>query len=316
MFKLYLFFISLCCATYPAQNSNLYGKWILEEIKYSDGKELEVNHPFYSTSHLIYIMSQSLFVNNHTEKAKYENTTINAGPFSYKYEFQGNYLILEPNNDNTKYYYLKESDFLNKYPEFNPQIVETEGLNVYSSHELFAPIIINWPDFQTKVILALWERKDYKPYIFDVNFVIDEDSKLEHYFFTNSSLDKTQENFIRSLVSNNGLSFINTSEKKMITTRSFNFNHRNASSSQKVGRKEMELAEWYRENKFDKLIREIPRLEESGFFKDSTHGNHRFVKLGVAYLAKNQITEACVAFRKKGDLKDFSVRKYLINFCN
>src|SRR5690606_13276290 len=107
-------------------------------------------------------------------------------------------------------------DFLNKYPEFNPQIVETEGLNVYSSHELFAPIIINWPDFQTKVILALWERKDYKPYIFDVNFVIDEDSKLEHYFFTNSSLDKTQENFIRSLVSNNGLSFINTSEKKMI----------------------------------------------------------------------------------------------------
>ena len=64
IFFILVLFSSFCFS----QENNILGKWILEKITYSNGSDLEINHPLYSTQMINYISPNSIIINSNGEK--------------------------------------------------------------------------------------------------------------------------------------------------------------------------------------------------------------------------------------------------------
>ena len=72
IFFILVLFSSFCFS----QENNILGKWILEKITYSNGSDLEINHPLYSTQMINYISPNSIIINGAKVDARFENNKI------------------------------------------------------------------------------------------------------------------------------------------------------------------------------------------------------------------------------------------------
>jgi hypothetical protein len=76
-----------------SQDSSLNGQWILEKITYTNGKDLEINHPYYSV-----ILEQD--INDNMIKGN----QIQIGFNKFNFLYLNNRLILNSPDDDLKYY--------------------------------------------------------------------------------------------------------------------------------------------------------------------------------------------------------------------
>lgn len=74
---------------------------------------------------------------------------------------------------------------------------------------------------------------------------------------------------------------------------------------------------YYNKHKFDKAVIEFEKIAELDVGKNRFKANidEANLKLGVSYLGTNQIGKACKTFKSIGDITDFRIKNYLINFC-
>ncbi len=78
-----------------------------------------------------------------------------------------------------------------------------------------------------------------------------------------------------------------------------------------------EGTKYFNENKFEDAIEEFSKLDELQI-KDNRfimRFHEGYTKLGISYLAVGKKDQACMNFKKVGNITDFQVRNFLIDFC-
>lgn len=303
IFFILVLFSSFCFS----QENNILGKWILDKITYSNGNDLEVNHPYYSI-----ILEQNIDKNN-----LISGNQIQIGINKFNFSITNNQLVLSLPDDNLKYYYLKEKRFLELYPEFYPKETIFKERKVYKSNEIIYPKFLDFERFNSNMVMFLGSKNQGKKFHFDLYIIVDKNNKIYQYYIENSDMSKRQEEQVLKFLNKNKLNLYNSFGQDLLSVfpYNFNFNELNNSKFKKYADEENYLRKLYIENKFEELIKRINELEEEKFFNNSGYGRLRNVMLGVSYLALNQNEKACNAFSKEGDITTPIVRNYLKNFC-
>lgn len=286
-----------------SQDSSLNGKWILEKITYTNDKDLEINHPYYSV-----ILEQDINDN----MIKGNQILIGFNKFNFLY--LNNRLILNSPDDDLKYYYVKEKNFLELFPEFYPKETIYKERKLFKSNEIIHPIFKDWGVFNSNMVMFLRNKNLGKKFQFDLYIIVEKNSKKYQYYIENSNMSKKQEEQVLDFLKKNKLNVVNNFGQDLLSIfpRKFSFNE--LSKPKKFIDEENYLSKLYSENNFEELIKRINKLEEEKFFNDSEYGRFNLM-LGVSYLALNQNDEACKAFLKEGDITTPHVRNYLKNFC-
>ena len=289
-----------------SQDSSLNGKWILEKITYTNGKDLEINHPYYSV-----ILEQD--INDNMIKGN----QIQIGFNKFNFLYLNNRLILNSPDDDLKYYYVKEKRFLELFPEFYPKETIYKERKLFKSNEIIHPIFKDWGKFNSNMVMFLRNKNLGKKFQFDLYIIVEKNSKNYQYYIENSNMSEKQEEQVFDFLEKNKFNVVNNFGQDLLSVfpYNFNFNELNNSKFKKYADEENYLRKLYSENKFKELIKRIKKLEEENFFNNSGYGRLRNVMLGVSYLALNQNDEACKAFLKEGDITTPHVRNYLKNFC-
>lgn len=165
-----------------SQDSSLNGKWILEKITYTNDKDLEINHPYYSV-----ILEQD--INDNMIKGNQILTGFNKFNFLYL----NNRLILNSPDDDLKYYYVKEKKFLELFPEFYPKETIYKERKLFKSNEIIHPIFKDWGVFNSNMVMFLRNKNLGKKFQFDLYIIVEKNSKKYQYYIENSNMSKKQE---------------------------------------------------------------------------------------------------------------------------
>ncbi|MGC4128881.1 MAG: hypothetical protein QM564_04820 [Bergeyella sp.] len=301
-----------------SQENSILGKWVLEKTTYADGKALEVNHPLYSSIQIYYISPGSFMIGPAKYDAQYEKNAIKLNLGQINYFYQDNYLITTSQDNSLLFYFLKERDFLSKYPEFSPHIKKIDNKDYYISNTITEPVFFSQNIFEIEISNYITNSKINGLYDFEIEFIFDKSKRNPDYHLVNSSLDKKQEDEIKKILERLSNSFINTFEENLIYTKNIRYNSGDFNQNKDKPIVSIDaikkLEKLYNENRFDELIKEVEKLQKKE--TDSKKVPNR-VKIwqGVSYLAINKMQDACNVFRTIGDVKNFQVRNYLINFC-
>ncbi len=289
-----------------SQEVTLVGNWILKKIAYTNGNDLEVNHPYYSVINAQNITREMIIGNQ-----------IKLGITTYNYVFLNDELVLTLPEDNLKYTYIKEKDFLEQNPEFYPEKIIYKERTLYQSNDLIYPFFKNSQEFNSDLGMYLRDDNIGKKFQFDLFVIIDKNNRDPKFYIENSTMSVKQEEQVRSFLDKNKMVFFNSFGEDMLTVfpMKFNFNELRTADFRKFYTESDKLRELYLQNNFGELIKRINLLQSQDFFKNSGYGKLNNVMLGVAYLAQNNIGDACKAFSKEGDIRNLLVRNYLLNFC-
>lgn len=307
MFRKLFFTTIILFSTYSfSQENKLLGRWILDKITYSNGNDLEINHPYYS-----------VFYVQNIKKDMIVGDKIKIGFNSYNFSLEEDLLKLTSTQENLIYNYIKERKFLELYPEFYPEEIIYKEKKLYKSNEIIYPYFTNYEKFNSDLTMYLKNKNIGKKFYFDLYIIGDKNNNDAQYYIENSTMNNNQEQQVLKFLQKNKIFLFNSFGKDLlkILPYNFNFNELNKKNYQKFADEENHLRNLYLNNKFEELIQRITLLEKEEFFKNSGYGKLRNVMLGVSFLALNNKEEACKAFSKEGDIKTLLVRNYIKNFC-
>jgi tetratricopeptide (TPR) repeat protein len=73
----------------------------------------------------------------------------------------------------------------------------------------------------------------------------------------------------------------------------------------------------YKSNKFEEAILEYNKIKQLQIKNNRYHTmiNNALKRLAISYLATGNQNLACENFKLAGDITDFTVRNYLLDFC-
>ena len=312
-----------------AQSDELLGRWILVRTLSNDGKRLEINHPEYSKKMILDIKKNSLKIDDTNYNTKFKNNEVsiyNNAKLNFSFQIKDNYLITKAIKENTTNYFLKVDDFIQRFPEFklketiyNDEVVYLDnGISAFYfdndlSYDFF--ILINGNQRSDKRV-----AKDPESIPLQFEYVLSTDNKIKSFKIVNSQNKELDNDYI---VRFNRASkyFVNTTDKDVL----IRFNQVNTISYPELTKAEEKrfyeisaaLDNFYNKNEFEKatsLYDEYINLKirPNRFNKINDDNNIRF---GISFLAQNKFNEACIAFKKVGDITNFRVRNYLLDFC-
>lgn len=324
--KKYLLILLLSISQLFSQNTNLSGTWILDKTIYEDGNYLEINHPLFSNFTEYEFFSNNLKINGQKFNAKYYQNSIKLDYRELMYSFQNEYLLVQEKGDNKIQIFLKKDDFITKYPIFKSEQKIINQDTIYISNDVFKPKFendLNFEDFLRKNIPS-YNNASTKNNIFKSEFILTKENLIKDINIT-QGISKSFDNEFITALKKAQTYFKNETGKDLLIRHNFNFFKMFGALTNKSEKDfysiQKKAKEYFEKNEFEKAVSEYEKLnnindliilkEKFGFVY-----NEAFINLGISYLAINKIENACSSFKKVGGFTNFSVRNYLIIYCN
>ncbi|GLB48550.1 hypothetical protein Y10_09180 [Neptunitalea sp. Y10] len=308
-----------------AQSDALKGCWILDSITYTNGEPLEINHALYTIFMEYRIEKNKLVINNSTFfKATFTSNQILTPYKKSNYKLEGNYLQLTEWGDDKTYYYLKEEDYLAKYPEFIPRQVTYRGKTLLQENAVVNPFFDEDISLHEFLISHMKEYKNIVPSnsYFKAKFILTADNQITDVTIVDSINKEFDGKFLKALKKAKG-KLINTIGKDMLVAHEFRFLARGkfvTSEERKVAELMLRADEHYSKNYFQEALvlyeKAFETEENRAIIEKHKHFfSSSIIYMGVCYLVLGDTDNACKAFGKIGDSTNFHVRNYLRNFC-
>lgn len=307
------------------QQTKLQGNWILDNIKYQNGNPLEINHPLFSTFIEYDFNGNNLDINDQKFKVSIDNSAISTDYRKLNYKFENEYLVINENGDDKNYYFMKNKDFVRKYPEFEPQEIVFENKIVFEANSVIKPEFNygeNFEEFMRKNIPS-YSSTSATNNFFKAKFILTKENKITDVQIL-QGISKKFDSEYRNAILKSEKYIQNSYGKDLLVTHTFNFFKMFTGLTNK---EEKQIASYvdkgnsfYEKNEFQTAILNYEKLlsiaitpetkERFGYKLDQA-----FINLGVSFLANNDNSKACESFMEVGDKTNFKVRNYLINFC-
>ncbi|MDQ1858562.1 MULTISPECIES: hypothetical protein [unclassified Chryseobacterium] len=316
---LFILYLIICIKTY-SQSQKLRGEWILDKIVQSNGKNLEINNSKYSFRLLYTINQDELVIYKQRFKAKFYNDKINLENRTFKYWFEDNYLILQEGNEISLL--LKGEDFIKKYPEFRPKIEVRNNDSLLVANQIIRPIFNHEKTFDDFIIPLMKQEnsKDMNDLYFKIEYILTKDNKITNIKILDKRTPQYDTQFVQALMQAEkyfknpyGIDMLVTEEKHFLKL----FQDLSDKSEKDLYHIIGNGFEYYNNNQFENAIESLSGLDKLQIKDNRFISRFRdgYIKLGISYLAVGKNEQACTSFRKAGDLTDFDVRNYLIDFC-
>lgn len=325
MKNLILAFVLLITNFLFSQNNNLDGNWILDKVLYKDGKNLEINSPYYSFFSKYEFKNGYLYIDGRKQKISIDSKQIKSDFRTLNYYFLQNYLVIEDVNDSEKklFAFLRPDEFIKKYPEFTPKNEVRNGKNVTVCNEVFEPNFIyedSFDDFITRNT-PQGSSKDDVDLFFKIEYILTKDNKINHIKVLDSKTVAYDNNYISALKKSEKYHQNPFNEDVLIIKEQQFLKWKNDLTNKddvKLYDIRKNILQFYDINKFEEITKEYEKLNhlKIGENRFNSFFEEMFIKSGVAFLATNKTEKACECFEKAGDKTNFKVRNYLINFCN
>lgn len=242
------------------------------------------------------------------------------------YSFQNEYLLVQEKGDNKIQIFLKKDDFITKYPIFKSEQKIINKDTIYISNDVFKPKFendLNFEDFLKKNIPS-YNNASTKNNIFNSEFILTKENLIKDINITQGISKSFDNEFITALKKAQPYSK-NETGKDLLIRHNFNFFKMFGALTNKSEKDfysiQKKAKEYFEKNEFEKAVSEYEKLnnindliilkEKFGFVY-----NEALINLGISYLAINKIENACSSFKKVGGFTNFSVRNYLIIYCN
>lgn len=314
--KLFSFILFIIHVNTYSQETKLFGNWILVRTLYDDFKPLEINHPDYSQSLIYEIRKDHFKVNGvKNEFVEFKNGQIDYPIQTINYNFKDDYLITQIKGSNLKHFYLKREDLLKKHPELIPAFSENKdyiydnGIANYSFEQN-----IPLESYLIRELNEIGKNKNNKE--FEINFILNSSNNIENINIKPSSKhDKT----ITDLLTRSEKFFKNNTDQNLLIKKNINLDilgsfHLNSS----IRRIKDEIENDYKNNNFKKVIELSFKFNKA---IEDENQNQQLIKstkklIAISYLALDEKETACNKFYEIGNLSDFSVRNYILDFCN
>ncbi|REC46770.1 hypothetical protein [Chryseobacterium pennipullorum] len=298
----------------------LKGEWILDRIVKSDGKNLEINDPRYSMFLFYKINANEVSIHNTKFKAKFNKDLINLEDRTFKYWFEEDYLLLQEGDDISLL--LKPEDFIKKHPEFKPKIEIRNNDSLLIANKIIHPIFNNEKTFASFLSQFMEKENlmDINDLYFKGEYILTKDNKIKNVKILDKLTPNYETQFIQALKQAEKY-FKNPYGIDMLVTHETHlsklYNNLSYKSDKKLFDIISEGSKYFNENKFEKAIEKFSKLDELQI-KDNRfimRFHEGYTKLGISYLAVGEKDKACINFKKVGNIMDFQVRNFLIDFC-
>jgi tetratricopeptide (TPR) repeat protein len=305
-----------------SQSKELEGKWILDKVVYKSGETLEINNELYAKELVYSIKPKELQINEQKFAAQFTNTKIKTAFRHLTYAIENNYLkIIDPSLDRIEYF-LKAADFVEKYPEFKMKEVVTGQDTLFIANiatDYAFNNQVNFDDFIHRN-MPIWESKKYNNLYFKIEFILTKDSKIKEIKILNSISTEYDNNYVAALKKAEPF-FKNNTQKNIliVVEKQYVQFYKDMKDPNEVMLFDIIIRAdaLYDDNKFEEAIREYNQIKQIPFKNNhyKYHRNEAMIHLGICYLATGDPSKACENFKLVGDITDFSVRNYLLNFC-
>ncbi len=325
MKRILVILILLSFTFLKSQQEKLQGNWILDKIYYQNGNLLEVNHPLYSNFTEYNFRGNNLEINNQKFKTSIDNSTISTNFRKLNYKLENKYLIINENGDDKTYSFLKTSDYLEKYPEFEPKEITYNDKRVFESNSVIKPefnYTENFEDF-IRDNISSYSSTSATNNFFKARFILTKENKITDLQIVDG-ISKTFDSEYKKALLKSEKFIKNNYGKDLLVTQTFNFFKLFASLTNKEEKQIYNFIQkgdsFYEKNDFKSAIINYEKLlslninpitkDRFGYKLDQA-----FINLGISYLATGNNSKACESFMKVGDKTNFKVRNYLMNFC-
>lgn len=305
-----------------SQSNKLNGTWILDKFIFSDGKPIEVNDKDFSTYAQYDFNNNKMKIDGIEIPITITSNVIQTSATKIEYGFNDKYLFLKFQGDNKIACLLKPEIFLELYPEFQPKQIEYGNISVYLENSIVKPTFIYKGGFNSYLANIVSNYEDFPKTrnYFSAQFILTKDSKIKDIKIINNISEDFDKKAIQAILDSEKY-FKNTTGKDFLINRSFSMIIEDTNKKNKIEKQidqiEKKGLEYFNNNDFENAIKVYEKLKtinDDG--SNNTITKISYIKLGISYLAINKIAEACESFKKAGDLTNFSVRNYLINFCS
>lgn len=320
---IFTFLLCLTAVSVFSQNNKLDGTWILDKYIYSDGRPLEINDNNFSSFAKYEFDSNKMRINGLEIPIKITSNIIQTDATKFEYGFDNKYLLLQMQGDKKIACLLKPETFIEMYPEFQSEKINYNESEFFKENQLIGPDFNYNGGFNSYWILALTEYDNFSTsdYYFDIQFILTKDSKIRDIKILKGSTDDFNKK-VTMVISNSQKYFKNTTGKDFLMNRKFKMNNSGSKNQMSKIDKQVEKidetgSKYFTKNDFANAIKTYEKLELLGTDSpDNPLLQTSFKRLGISYLAINDIDKACKSFKKAGNLNSFDVRNYLITFCS
>lgn len=315
-----------------AQQNNLKGDWFLDKVTYNDGKPMAINDLMFSDYQEYRIKDNMISINNYTFTCTFTNSTISTNFLKLNYRFSNDYLVISEPGDNKLYYFLKTSDFLKEYPEFEPKKITYDNQEVYVANSIVKPTFDppidpkkNDSSLDTFISDHMQSDSQYSGsnYFFKATYILTKDNKITDIKIVNGISKRFDREFQEVLLQ--AEPYIKNAYGKDLLVEQIisyfqmgnSFKNRQESQLYNLSQKANAL---FDKNEFKSAITAYNKLlvlnySEETLNRYGSRVKRALINTGISYLALGDIPNACMAFHKAGDKSNFGVRNYLIAFC-
>lgn len=193
-------FTFLSCLVF-SQKKELEGIWILDKYTLSDGNLLYANDRNFSKFSRYEFKDNKMVIDDLSFSIKVTDQFISSENNKIQYEFKDKYLLLKTSGDDKIGYFLKPSDFLKIYPEFEPR------KEVYDGREVLVENFIAKPEFSLPGGFDAYLRKSFSNFEkfpkavneFVVQFIVTKDAKIKDIKIIKSVSDKFDEMAVKKI---------------------------------------------------------------------------------------------------------------------
>ena len=305
-----------------SQSKEIEGKWILDKVVYKSGETLEINNELYSNELFYIIKPKELQINEQKFAAQFSKNQIKTAFRKINYSLEDNYLkIMDPSLDRIEYF-LTAADFVEKYPEFKMKevVIGQDSLfvaNITTDYEFNNELTLD--DFINKN-MPIRESNKNNNLNFKIEFILTKESIIKDIKILHPISTEYDNNYVKALKKAAPF-FKNNTQKNIVITIEKEYVQ---FYEDRIDPNEKELYNilmrgdaFYRNNEFEEAILEYNKIKQLQI----KNNHYKFTiknamkRLAISYLATGNPTKACENFKQLGDITDFSVRNYLLNFC-
>lgn len=305
-----------------AQKNELKGRWILDEVVYSDGEKLPVFARDFSDIRTLEFKDKVFKDNGVSLVYDINSNEIKTAHRNINYKLDSNYLILSEEGDSKVYHYLSEKEFLKKYPEFQPKQKILNGNTYQLANEVVQPGFNSNFSFQGYMSQFLPKSTNKtSPKFFKAFFVVDKQGKIGEVFIVNSVSESFDSQF-KQLLKKAEINFVNDYNQDLLVSYTFGFDLANYDSKEaKKFEKLYEKAEKiYFSHEFDKALlayQDVLKQDYSDEFVNryATKFEDAKIRLAVCNYILDKPEKFCEILNEVGDVSKFKVRNYLLAIC-
>ncbi len=303
-----------------SQNKNLLGVWVLDKVIYADGKDIEVNKELFSYKLIYEVRNNKITINDRAFDAVFSDKSIQTTTRKIDYELRSGYLLIRDNDEDKLYAFLKREDFIKKYPEFKPKEAIRNGDILWIADDVTKPSYES-DHFPTNLLAnSMFRSSKNDDLYFKAEYVVTTDSKIRDIKIIDG-YDSSFDSEFLSAIREAENAVHNPYAHNLLVIREIHFLRYLKDLKNKEDISFFKIIEkgeqYYNKQQFEKAIAEFEKIQNPniGLNRFKTTIDQANLKLGISYLGTNQIAKACTTFRSIGDKTNFTVRNYLINFC-